>query len=121
MPRYAILTHDHPTLHWDLLLEDGAVLRAWRLLAEPQPGVVIAAEAIADHRLMYLDYEGPVSGDRGHVVRWDRGEFAGTVTGDELSLQWTGARLNGDVTLRKVDGSRWQFALAESVSARTGP
>ena len=24
MPRFAVLTHDHPFLHWDFLLEDGA-------------------------------------------------------------------------------------------------
>ena len=35
MPRFVILAHDWPTPHFDLLLEAGAVLKAWRLLAEP--------------------------------------------------------------------------------------
>jgi len=65
MPRFVILEHDWPRRHWDLLLEDGPVLRAWRLLAEPNAGFVVPAETNADHRLVYLDYEGPVSGDRG--------------------------------------------------------
>lgn len=37
--------------------------------------VDIAATPIADHRLLYLDYEGPVAGDRGIVECWDRGPF----------------------------------------------
>jgi hypothetical protein len=75
MPRFVILEHDWPTLHWDFLLETGSVLRAWRLLAEPTPGKAVPAEANADHRVLYLDYEGPVSGDRGNVRRWDAGTF----------------------------------------------
>ena len=27
MPRYVILEHDHPVLHWDLMLEAGGVLQ----------------------------------------------------------------------------------------------
>ena len=75
MPRFVILEHDWPTVHWDFLLEAGSVLRAWRLLGEPGRGRKLAAEANADHRLLYLDYEGPVSGNRGSVRRWDAGTF----------------------------------------------
>ncbi len=75
MPRFVILTHDHPTLHWDLMLEMGATLRTWRLPEPPRAGCELPAESLPDHRLMYLDYEGPVSGNRGSVQRWDAGEF----------------------------------------------
>src|SRR5947208_419106 len=75
MPRYVILEHDYPTLHWDFLLEAGAVLRAWRLAAPPQPDRAVPAEPSFDHRLVYLEYEGPVSGDRGCVRRWDSGTY----------------------------------------------
>ena len=75
MPRFAILTHDHPSLHWDFLLEQGDSCRTWRLLKSPDSPGEIPAEAIADHRLMYLDYEGPVSGNRGAVTQWDAGTF----------------------------------------------
>src|SRR5205823_5835731 len=75
MPRFVILEHDWPTRHWDLLLEAGGVLRAWRLLDEPVPGTPVPAEPNADHRLFYLDYEGPVSGGRGNVSRWAAGVF----------------------------------------------
>ena len=75
MPRFAILTHDHPFLHWDLLLEDGESCQTWRLMQQPAEGIAVLAERIAGHRLIYLDYEGPVTGDRGTVSRFDSGEF----------------------------------------------
>jgi hypothetical protein len=90
MPRYVILTHDHPFPHWDFLLEQqpGGMLRAWRLLSEPAAGACCLAEPLPDHRPLYLDYEGPVSGDRGTVARWDWGEYSPLSTGDApLSLQ----------------------------------
>jgi hypothetical protein len=75
MPRYVILAHDHPFPHWDFMLEAGNVLQTWRLLAEPGPQRTVAAERVADHRPAYLDYEGPVSGGRGNVTRWDYGAY----------------------------------------------
>lgn len=67
--RFVILRHDHPFLHWDLLLEHGDTAATWRLLTEPVAGKPIPCERIADHRLHYLTYEGPVSGGRGAVIR----------------------------------------------------
>lgn len=67
--RFVVLRHDHPFLHWDFLLEHGDTAATWRLLAEPVAGVPIPCERIADHRLHYLNYEGPVSGGRGAVMR----------------------------------------------------
>src|SRR5207245_1027624 len=75
MPAYVILDHDHPHQHWDFMLEQGDMLATWRLAAPPQSGQTIAAEPSFAHRRAYLDYEGPVSGDRGRVVQWDRGEY----------------------------------------------
>lgn len=67
--RFVILEHDHPFLHWDLLMQLGEVLKTWRLLNAVTPETWIPAETLPDHRLMYLDYEGPVGGDRGSVHR----------------------------------------------------
>jgi DNA polymerase ligase (LigD)-like protein len=75
MARFAILEHDWPSRHWDFFLEAGSVARAWRLLEEPRLATAVPAEPNGDHRLLYLDYEGPVSGGRGSVTRWDVGMF----------------------------------------------
>lgn len=78
--RFAILTHDHPFFHWDLLLEVETVAWTWRLTdhfgaTQFDTTEQLDAERIGDHRLHYLTYEGPVSGDRGRVVRVDEGHF----------------------------------------------
>jgi len=102
MPRFVILEHDWPTPHWDLLLEAGTVLRAWRLLADPASSQTheIVAEANADHRLFYLDYEGPVSGGRGAVRRWDAGTFAWIADGGEIIVELHGEKLQGRYAIR---------------------
>lgn len=73
--RYTVARHDAPGgTHWDLFLEAGTVLKSWRLAAPPERGEV-ASEPMADHRLLYLDYEGEVSGGRGTVVRHASGRY----------------------------------------------
>jgi hypothetical protein len=100
MPRYVILEHDHPTLHWDFLLEAGDTLRSWRLAAPPQSGQRVAAASSFAHRLLYLDYEGPVSGNRGQVVQWDRGDYEELpADGQQLQVRLRGRKLRGTATL----------------------
>jgi hypothetical protein len=107
VPRFVVLEHDWPAVHWDLLLECGPVLRAWRLLAEPSPGRAVPAEPNYDHRLLYLDYEGPLSGDRGRVRRWDAGTYEGELA-DEWEVRLIGKRLSGVARMaRTADG--WEF------------
>ena len=67
--RFVILEHDHPFLHWDFLIEKGEKLDAWRLLEFPKAGMRVDALPLPDHRRCYLEYEGPISGDRGSVRR----------------------------------------------------
>jgi hypothetical protein len=110
MPRFALLEHDHPAAHLDLLLQAGEVLWAWRIDALPPAGVAAEAERNFDHRLVYLDYEGPVSGGRGQVRRLDGGEFewveesAGCVV---AALR--GRVLQGRLELTHVEGQRWRL------------
>ncbi len=118
MQQYVILRHDHPKLHWDLMLEEGDVLKTWRL---PQPPEIdpasdetsldLTAEALPDHRLVYLEYEGPVSGDRGEVSRWDRGTFTLLERSeDQLVALLTGEELAGRLTLKKQDSeNEWSL------------
>ncbi len=114
MQRYVILRHDHPELHWDLMLENKGVLQTWRLnqlpLIDPvsdQTSIDLPAEAIPDHRIEYLDYEGPVSGARGDVKQWDRGTFSLLERKSDLIVALvTGEELAGQVTLKKTDQDR---------------
>jgi hypothetical protein len=111
VPLFVILTHDWPFPHWDFLAEAGGVLRAWRLLIEPTIGEDVPAEPNFDHRLLYLDYEGPVSGDRGTVARWDAGSCAWLA--DEparAEIELSGTKLTGRATLRRA-GDGWVFRL----------
>lgn len=111
--KFVILTHDWPVLHWDLLLEEGETLRAWRLLREPTgESGPIDAEPLPPHRLFYLDYEGTVSGDRGTVTRWDRGTYHLLAeTESEIQIEFAGNRLRGEWRLSKTLTSpeRWQL------------
>jgi hypothetical protein len=107
MPRYVILQHETASgLHFDFMLEAGNVLRTWSLAHAPAPGVEIDARTLADHRLAYLDYEGPISGDRGSVTRWDSGTYAiETESESEITLRLTGEILSGRATVAKKGGS----------------
>jgi hypothetical protein len=118
MPRYVILEHDHPELHWDLMLEAGAVLRTWRLAAPPRAGERVHAEPSFDHRPLYLDYEGPVSGDRGTVKAWDRGTYEPALAGSaaeaaDVLVTVTGARLRGTTALRRDESGAWWLHFSE--------
>lgn len=110
--RYVILEHDHPFRHWDLMLEDGEILRTWRLLAPPAPGATVVAEASFDHRRVYLEYEGPLSGNRGTVVRWESGTFAWLERTDcRIIVRLDGQRLRGTGVLEPGSAKAWSFRL----------
>jgi DNA polymerase Ligase (LigD) len=114
MPRFVILEHDHPLLHWDFMLEAGEVLRTWRLEMPPQSNQEVRATALPDHRIHYLDYEGPVNGNRGVVKRWDWGTFRweADVRG-RVRVSLAGERLHGTAVLGCIAGGYWLFTYTE--------
>src|SRR5262245_30601307 len=122
MPRFVVLEHDHPALHWDFMLEAGPVLRTWRLSAPPARDRIVEAAASFDHRPAYLDYEGPVSGGRGRVRRWDGGDYELTDdTSDGIVVRLIGARLQGQWRLDRLAGGAWRLSpLAEGGEERGG-
>ena len=148
MPRFAILEHDFPHLHWDLLLEAGSACRTWRLSAPPwqraprlpehspqssaslrpppprkteEPGIgAIHADALPDHRLMYLDYEGPVSGNRGTVTRRDGGTFTWiTARTDRVVVLLDGDQASGRLEL-DCRQNEWQADFVPRQCNRPG-
>jgi hypothetical protein len=82
--QFAVLLHQPPkdsteSDHFDLLLEHNGSLLTWRLPIEPllEESRCYATE-LPPHRLVYLTYEGPISGDRGTVKRVAAGELEWT-------------------------------------------
>ena len=69
--RYVVLRHEGvPEPHFDVMWESspGSALTTVRAREWPVAGDA-PLERLPDHRRHYLDYEGPVSGNRGHVRR----------------------------------------------------
>ncbi|HTW94488.1 MAG TPA: hypothetical protein VMD30_06835 [Tepidisphaeraceae bacterium] len=73
--RYVILRHEGwGETHFDLMFETspGSPLATWRSPTWP-PADVNLLTRLPDHRREYLDYEGPVSNNRGIVHRVEQG------------------------------------------------
>ena len=91
--RFVVLHHTGvPEAHYDLLIDTAAdaPLRSWRCDAWPLASGA-RVTATPDHRRVYLQYEGAISGNRGQVARVDEGPCCIEVdASDEL-----GARLIG--------------------------
>ena len=124
-PRFVVLRHEpgpasQRPLHWDFMIETDGVLRTWALADEPTAGPSITGQALADHRLAYLDFEGPISDGRGAVAQWDWGTYR--VIGESaasLSLELTGQRLHGVVELQRDAGpdDHWTFRFSSGRDA----
>lgn len=115
--RFAILEHTHQGIHWDFLVEDGDALRTWAVDAPIVADADLPARALPPHRRVYLDYEGPISGDRGTVLRFDAGTCR-VLTWDEdhARIELFGRQLVGLVELRRVGEPPtrdWAFRLGK--------
>jgi len=80
--RFVILRHTFPDGgngeffdHYDLMLEQEGKLATWQLEDLPDFNKSVAAKKLPDHRALYLDYEGPISDDRGSVKRIMAGTY----------------------------------------------
>jgi len=116
---FALLEHDTTAAtglpeaerrrHWDLLVETPGQesLPTWRLAQNPlEARGDLAAERVKDHRRLYLDFEGEVSGGRGVVRRLDRGPATlERMAGDEVVVQLAGRLLCGRFELAHTRGA----------------
>ncbi len=115
--RFVILRHEMPqasprSSHWDWMFEDqssaGRVLRTWALQTLPDEDCPARAERLSDHRIAYLDYEGPVSRNRGHVSRFDAGTFqlnSSSLARSSVVLHLQGNRYQGTLVLSLLQTS----------------
>jgi len=114
MPRFVVHHHtfDDGDEHWDLMFEVGDVLWTWSLPVPPdlEDRLPVSARQLPDHRAAYLDYEGPVSRDRGRVRIHDRGiyrwvcdeDIAEADMADVLQFQLDGERAHGRYRLLRA-------------------
>jgi hypothetical protein len=118
MPRFVVLRHEMPAGdprpdHYDLMLEQGSVLWTWTCSRLPDEAEPVEAERLPDHRLLYLEFEGDLSGGRGCVRRIDAGDYTLLPTSaGEIAVHLRGAQLHGTLTLARLldDPSRWRIA-----------
>jgi len=106
------------------MLEADGVLRTWALAKLPRDWAalatgaiaasddnLVAAEALGDHRLAYLDYEGPLTGDRGTVRRLDCGDLNFVENAADVCIaELAGCMIRGTIELRRSNGN-WSLAL----------
>ncbi len=121
MDRFVILEHAWDGVHWDLMLERGEVLRTWAIDAPIEAGVDLPARALADHRRLYLEYEGPISGARGTVRRVDQGRYDVLHWApDRVVVRLSGVQLVGEVELRRIPSKVGVPLLSWSWTFRLG-
>lgn len=98
--RFVILAHTvNGETHYDLMLEVAGQekLRTFQLARWPLAvGESCDCNQLDDHRRVYLDYEGEVSGGRGFVKRAAAGVWTGNVTlipesGEPVTLEISGS------------------------------
>jgi hypothetical protein len=121
MPRYVVLQHitakhSECESHYDLMLEKEGKLLTWAIPELPRAGLDTRATKLPDHRLAYLDYQGPISGDRGEVRRVEVGEYVARELSETQALfELQNARNRLVAELRHQSDDTWiaQFYAAK--------
>ena len=92
--------------HWDLMLEYGDHLATWELPKPLDVGTRLDVVQLANHRLEYLDYEGPLTRQRGTVSRYDWGKYTTILEDAEQKvILLEGQLLVGRLTIGKIPGN----------------
>ena len=101
--RFVVLIHefalgDDRALHWDLMFEENGRLLTWALPEFLEAGKSITASRLPDHRMKYLDYEGPISDGRGSVSRVLEGVY-----------NWKKVELKDRTAILKFETRVWEI------------
>ena len=118
--------HDATTLHFDLRIQLGDVLRSWAVPKGPSldPAVRRLAVPVDDHTLDAGGFEGVYAGARrgsGAVVIWDEGTVE--IHRDEpehLSFRLDGSKLHGGFALTKTGDRSWILIKIHDDDALSG-
>jgi DNA ligase D-like protein (predicted 3'-phosphoesterase) len=125
-PRFVVQLHDATTLHFDLRLQTGGVLRSWAVPKGPSldPKVRRLAVPVEDHSLEAGEFEGRHTGatrGSGAVIIWDEGTVQ--ILSDEpdhLSFLLNGTKLHGRFALTKTGERSWILVKAGDEHAAPG-
>ena len=113
--RFVVLHHQQgQAAHYDLMVLRQDALATWKFNAPPQSAgpASLDCEKLPDHRTAYLDYEGPISDDRGEVQRCDQGDCHVLHWDDfcvELLFEGKGLRGRYWIRRRHEAPQRWCF------------
>jgi DNA ligase D-like protein (predicted 3'-phosphoesterase) len=126
VPRFVVQLHDVTTLHFDLRLEVGGVLRSWAVPKGPSldPAVRRLAVPVEDHSLSAGEFEGRHAGatrGTGAVIIWDEG--TAELLHDEpdhISFALDGQKLKGRFGLTKTGDRSWILVKANDEYAAPG-
>ena len=124
--RFVVQLHDATTLHFDVRIEAGGVLRSWAVPKGPSldPGVRRLAVPVEDHELSAGEFEGVHERQRrgsGAVIIWDEGDAE--ILRDEpghLSFALHGHKLTGRFALTRTGEHRWILIKVRDEHARAG-
>ena len=116
--RFVVLLHRQKAAHhFDLMIDAGQKLATWKMADPPETARDAPQRCLRlpDHRRRYLDYEGPISQNRGEVTRHDAGDcvvHAQSKTCWEVTFH--GHRLIGRVHIEAADqsGETWLLRFA---------
>jgi DNA ligase D-like protein (predicted 3'-phosphoesterase) len=124
--RFVAQLHDATTLHFDLRIQAGEVLRSWAVPKGPSldPAVRRLAVPVEDHALSAGEFEGVHGGQvrgSGAVIIWDEG--TAEITRDEpghLTFTLHGSKLAGGFALTRTGERRWILVKTRDATARPG-
>jgi DNA ligase D-like protein (predicted 3'-phosphoesterase) len=126
VPRFVVQLHDATTLHFDVRLELGGVLRSWAVPKGPSldPGVRRLAMQVPDHGVEHAEFEGVHAGSprgTGAVIIWDEGEFELVrEQPDHLVVELHGEKLQGGFAFTRTGERRWILVKTADGAARRG-
>ncbi len=117
MRRFSIQKHDATTLHYDLRLEYGDVLKSWAVPkgVPKKQGPKNLAIRTEDHNLEYIDFEGEIEEGKygaGTVEVWDKGKYELSEFGEEkVKFYLDGEKVQGNYVLIKLDDGEDNYLL----------
>jgi DNA ligase D-like protein (predicted 3'-phosphoesterase) len=138
--RFVVHKHQARTLHYDLRLEVGGVLKSWAVPKGPStdPRIKRLAVPTEDHPLEYIDFEGAIPEGEygaGATIAWDTGTYRNITEKDgkpvnmdtaiaigHISVWLEGEKLRGGFALKRFStGKRDQWLLVKMKDEQADP